>query len=541
MHRGLTTTALATETTMGQCRPGRKRRVMKAKRTLFAASVAAFCLAAVPAAQASTPFTFGMGTEPDLAVDSAGTAHVAWHDISRAVGQDVVLYCQIPRGARACTNSQTLYTGRIGARPHVLLPTAGQVIVVLGEDQCGVADFCTLVRRSADGGAGFGPVQTVADPEGSGSLSGPAATGDAVYGPGDSISYVNGSATAGMFFTNASLGGGVQNGFARLHTSTSAVDGTVGLAGSTPVVAFADQQSSQNLLWRAYSGSGDLNDAASWTTQQLVESGVTALNSDVTLAGGPGGLYLMYRRGGSLQRQYVVRKFTGSGFGQAVGVSERRDPIFGELAQDASGRLHAVWLANGPDRLQWRTSKDGVTWGPTVTIGISDAVFPRMSVDAAGDAGGFASWDTHRGPNGAISELEATPLEPYTGPGSGIDPRDPCAWSNCLPAPGGKPSARLGGREVTTAVSISSCQTKRVKVRLRKLKKRTGRVVVQKVVFQLGRRTITDRKPAYGAVFPLKGATLGKRYTLKATVHLRVGAKTSKLKLSKRFYACPLG
>ncbi len=513
---------------------------MNAKRKLISIALVAIWLAAAPAAQASTPFQFGMGSEPDIAVDDSGTAHVVWKDISPPAGQELVYYCRIPHGKRGCEGNQALYTGTAGARPHVLLPGGGQVVVLLGEDQCGVADFCTFARRSTNGGVSFGSVQAIADPEGSGSLTGPDSTGDAVHGPGDSVSYVNASATAGMFFTNAPLGGGIENGFARLYETSSTSDGTVGLDGSRPVVAFADQASNQSLWWRAYGGSGSLNDQANWTPRALVESNVSALGDDVTLAGGPGGLYLMYKRGAPGAQQYVVRKFTGTGFGAPRGVSEKRTPIFGDLYQDGSGRLHAVWVANGPDLLQWRTSKDGAHWGPTVTIDISGDIYPELNVAAAPSGQGFAAWDTRRGPTGAASELEATPLEPYTGPKSKVSKKDKCKWPNCLPA-GGKASKKVGKKKTSVQVTIPSCKTKKVKVKLTKLKHKTGNVVVSKVLFQLGKQKKVDKKPAYGTTFKLKGATLGKKYTIKATVFLKIGAKQSKVKLSKAFYACPLG
>src|ERR1700754_723080 len=94
----------------------------------------AACVVVVPAASAAQ-FTFAIGSKPDLKVDNAGTAHIVWQDLSPGgVGADTINYCQVPRGASACTNTQTLATGSPGGRPTVLLGAPGQVVVDLGTD-----------------------------------------------------------------------------------------------------------------------------------------------------------------------------------------------------------------------------------------------------------------------------------------------------------------------------------------------------------------------------------------------------------------------
>lgn len=192
-------------------------------------------LAAARDAPASTPFQLAVGKEPNLAVDGAGTAHIAWFD--RAA--QTVEYCRIPRDKRACEGRQTLFSGQMFGRPHVLLPAPGQVLIVLGEAQCGRTDACTFIRRSSDGGTTFAPALPIADPEGPGSLTGPATSGDLVYGPGNSLSFVNDMAAGGIYFTNAPLSGTIEHGFARLSPG-GATDGTVGLAGDRPVVVWND-------------------------------------------------------------------------------------------------------------------------------------------------------------------------------------------------------------------------------------------------------------------------------------------------------------
>ena len=215
------------------------------------------CLVAVPGASAAS-FTFAIGSEPDLEVDAAGTAHVVWVDRSPGVGAETVNYCQIPRGATACTNTQVLSTGSpggtanrapAGGRPGHRRPRHRR----RGQRQQGspVARQRRHVRADPER----------RDPQGPNSTSGPGSDGDVVYGPGDSISYVNGLSSVGTFFTNASLGGGVEQNFATLSTSQQS-DATVGLFGGNPVVV---TDNFQDIVWYAYDGSGNLNDVANWS------------------------------------------------------------------------------------------------------------------------------------------------------------------------------------------------------------------------------------------------------------------------------------
>jgi hypothetical protein len=248
-------------------------------------------------------------------------------------------------------------------------------------------------------------------------------------------------------------------------------------------------------------------------------------------------------------------------------VSEIGDLRVGDLSQDASGRLHAVWINNGTqpvDELRWRTSADGVNWGQTVTINAAEEMFPELHVAAAVDGLGFTVWDSHVGPSGAVSDLRAVPLEPFdfppqpqqpgqsggqtvTQPGGG-GAADPCQAPNCVPT-GGNPTASVGNRTFTAEVVIPSCQTKQVKARLRVNKRRVrGKVVVtvKKVVFRLDRGTRKrDKRPPYKKTFSLRGAKAGSLHTLRAKVFLTVKkgrAKAAKrtLKLSKKFRICPL-
>src|SRR6187551_1968199 len=74
---------------------------------LVAAALA--LVAAIPgAAAAATPKPFTLdpasgAAKPTIAVDSSGTAHVAWNLNNPGVADDTIAYCRVPRGKRACT------------------------------------------------------------------------------------------------------------------------------------------------------------------------------------------------------------------------------------------------------------------------------------------------------------------------------------------------------------------------------------------------------------------------------------------------------
>ena len=72
-----------------------------------------------------TPGFLGTGHDPGVAVDRAGTAHVAWFT-EPAGGAPVLEYCQVPRRERACTVRHTFALEEDGtAKAQVLVPRPG--------------------------------------------------------------------------------------------------------------------------------------------------------------------------------------------------------------------------------------------------------------------------------------------------------------------------------------------------------------------------------------------------------------------------------
>jgi hypothetical protein len=133
-----------------------------------------------PAAAAVTPSFLGRGHDPGVAVDAAGTAHVAW--LAEAPGGTGVLeYCQVPRGGRACAQRTSIALEDDGfGKVQVLLPRPGtvQLVAPLLEP--------TPLLTSVDNGVTF----TGAD---LGSLP---AIETALSTPGDTITIMSGSGPA---------------------------------------------------------------------------------------------------------------------------------------------------------------------------------------------------------------------------------------------------------------------------------------------------------------------------------------------------------
>lgn len=507
-------------------------------------AVAVIWLAPPPGASARS-FSFGAGDVPNLAIDRGGSAHLVW------AGESGVLYCGIVRGGEACGKPRRLYgPGLTAGRPHILLAGRGRLVVSLGEGPCPGLGYCTYVRRSGNDGVSFAPPQAIAAPAGPGPLSGPSSFGDAVYGPGESISYA--SATSAVFFLNAPLTGGIERRFAQLATPQPGGTGAVlGLIGAVPIVAFADTGEPQTLYWQAYRGPSGLDEAAGWAPPQPIASGVHVLENDA-IASGPGGLFVMYQRGSARGPQrLVVRRFGGAGFGPAVPIGEPirsgGDPIPADLAEDRSGRLHAVWIDTRSRRVRAAASTaGGATWGKRVTIAAGRSapgaarLFPRLDVAAAPDGLGYAVWVAGRArKGGGALKLHAAQLEP---PG----PHGSCRLPNCLIL-GGRPRGASGNKRFDLRVRVVSCARRRLKVEAKVgiAPRRGSEARLRRVALRLdGRKTrrAGGRPPTASFSFPR--AARGGRHRLVAKLALSVaggrgGSHGRKLTLREAFAACP--
>src|SRR5262245_37741816 len=120
------------------------------------------CLAAVAIAspaQAVTRYRIGVGEAPGVAVDAAGTAHIAFNQkFADGVGQPV-MYCAVPKGSRKCTPRPILSDGESAEAQPALVglgPAANELWVI------SVRQFNEIVSlHSLDNGATWSPPVTI--------------------------------------------------------------------------------------------------------------------------------------------------------------------------------------------------------------------------------------------------------------------------------------------------------------------------------------------------------------------------------------------
>jgi hypothetical protein len=342
------------------------------------ALVALSLFAASPARAA--PFSIGQGHVPAVALDPSGNAYISW------IGDEPLTtslhFCRLPRGAQACDVSGTIATpGTSLTRPYVQVE--GNVVRVLSYRYglSGTPFDGDLLFTSTDGGATFG----------AGLLVGSTPFYDAVAGPGAGISVISSAVTEGELFQRVPTDGSSAGTQRALLSTTHPYLGTVALINpTTPLVVFDDGAS--NAQFRRYSGSGDVNDPASWTPPQDI-----GYEDYPHLAAGPNGVFML---GTDTTRQLHVRRYLGdTGFGspsQIPGAPGESAQDY--MTQDPGGQLHVLLpqiTADG-SRLMHATSNDGSNW--TQTQHAFEPLALQVRAAVAADHTGVAVWESAANP-----------------------------------------------------------------------------------------------------------------------------------------------
>lgn len=308
---------------------------------------AALALAPASASAAlETPIPLGDGASPNVTVDGAGAAHIVWRGSGSNSAQ--LTYCRLPSGAGGCSPRTSI------AAPgdSLTLPLAfaqGSTIRVISYRYglSGPSFSATMLFTSNDGGASFD----------AGTPVGSVAPNDYAFGPGDSVSVIDSATSCGSCYQALPLGGGSAGTTPGSLSSTHPYNGAVTmLDAATPLAVF--QAGNGDTQVRRYSGSGNVNDPASWTPPVDIGPG-----DYPRLVTGPGGVYLITQDAlsGSVMQ---ARRFDGTTFGTRVQITTgtRAD----HASQDPLGRMHVVGgrfgTSGNTGRLFYASSDNGTRW-----------------------------------------------------------------------------------------------------------------------------------------------------------------------------------
>ena len=326
-------------------------------------------------AQAASPVKLGLGEAPGVAVDAAGTAHVAYN-AEYSTGQPL-MYCAWPRGARGCVPRAIVADGQSPlAQPPLVQagPAPGELSIVSA--RAPIQAF-----RSLDGGATFAPPAVL----GTGSFF------DGAFGPEGrlalairNLGYIN--------FSQRSLAGPSDAGAVAELNRGYGVDAEVGFDGVRPVLVSGG--SDPGIGVSSWNGTGDVHDPLMWSGPFKV-----AKSSDFGLASGPRGLWLAYAAAGS--NRIIARKFTGQRFGRAHRVPAGRlglPTVIGlAFAQDPTGRMVAVWYHSVRERLEYSASRTGSRWTAPRVLATGLELPGHMQVALGPDGRGLVVWDENTG------------------------------------------------------------------------------------------------------------------------------------------------
>jgi hypothetical protein len=368
--------------------------------TVIGMAVVALLAAASPgqAAFNRAPIDLGPsdGGSPSVVMDPAGTAHVVW-----GVAEDVMRYCAVPRGARACAAPPVaLQLDARTSRPHILRrPQDGLLVVVVGRvESSDDIPESTWAFTSADGVSWTGPTVIglgIGEVLDSVSLTADGQAVDLL----DSDTFIND-------FQRAPLAGPPPSTLVNLAVGQNDYDESGELArlrnGRTLSVLGS---SGDGFAYRLLTGPDALADA-SWTPLRRVSPD----DGDARVASGRRGTFVMYGRGLLDQIRgappQVVRRFRGDRWARPRGLFYEVDAHTAStaLVADRRGGLHAVIVGSDDSGrracVAYARARKGRWFSRAVTLhqAIAEPEHPgrvRLAVDDRGR--GVVAWATDSG------------------------------------------------------------------------------------------------------------------------------------------------
>ena len=355
-------------------RPSLRRRLVVASLTV------ALAAGLTPGLAQADPISLGAGQQPDVAIDSSGTAYIAWN----STDGNTLYFCRLPESASSCSPTTLPVSDSASARPAVFVN--GSTVQVM-TNRCCSSGSKTELFTSGDGGVTFGSPVVI------GNLN---PSGDAAYGPGNGISIVT-SALINSYYQLAPTDGSTAASAQVPLSSQYTYHGSVAIVSGKPVVVFDDL----NGIAYTTTNGGDPNQAASWTTPTVAIAG-----HDPHLVNGPAGLYMIYTNDqGNLDEDTYQ---PGSGWGRTI-VLPYAPTNVDAAAQGPAGTLSLVWKqGNGnPTSLEYSgysSARD--QWSTALTIA-TDSQIANLRLADGGDGAGVAVWD-----NGSQVSVARHPLPP---------------------------------------------------------------------------------------------------------------------------------
>jgi hypothetical protein len=356
----------------------------------LAVAAAVVATALTPSVAGAEAIVIGQGRLPSLAVDAAGTAYVSWWE---SAVDSSLFFCRFPRGASACDAgaASSIPVHGDGLTPAPVVVSGSRVVAVAARyvnEDAGFGLYGLFAYTSTNGGVSFG----------AGHVVGSVPIFDSVPGPNDTLSGVEENGKP-LRFQNVPLDGlspanpdGTSTvPYAALTTDEFGYNASVGLLdANTPLVVYQHGVGANDAVFRRFTGSGSVNDAANWTPPVSIGP-----LYGPKLAGGPAGLFVLGRDSQSLSSgNVVVRKFNGTTFGPPVTIGPGGGIRAQDLFQDAGGRLHAVYERADASLIAvvHAVSDDGVVWrkGDLVSYPPTIGALVNESAGVAPDHIGFA-------------------------------------------------------------------------------------------------------------------------------------------------------
>jgi hypothetical protein len=336
--------------------------------------IATITVLLTPTGAHAYPAQIGAGSDPGVAVDAAGTAHVAYNDDYDGSGE-ALMYCAWPRGARDCTPRPIVNDGEAPSNQPALVnagPAPGELTIVSARDGLQVV-------RSLDGGATFGPPAVIGDGR----------YFDGAFGPGGqlALSFRN---LGYIEYYHRSIGA-PSTGEVDLNHNHAISSESGFSADGRPVVVSGAQ-----VPWIAVSswtGQGSVYEPSTWAGPFRI-----APSNYFALAGGPRGLFLGHDAPAGSWDRMVVRKFDGQRFRRPRRIPAGRLGHAGiinvALTQDAKGRLMAAWYSSPRNRIEASASRNGRRWTPARVVARRVTLPSRIELALDPKGRGLLVWDS---------------------------------------------------------------------------------------------------------------------------------------------------